>query len=52
MVMIIVLLCGAVPGATILLTAVPLIRYDYYVRRDNRINNYGFRVVCGAGRTL
>ena len=28
------------------------IRYDYYFRRVNRINNYGFRVVCGAGRTL
>ncbi|MCA2894670.1 MAG: SUMF1/EgtB/PvdO family nonheme iron enzyme [Microcystis sp. M048S1] len=28
------------------------IRYDYYFRRVNRINNYGFRVVCVFGRTL
>ncbi|MBC1196814.1 SUMF1/EgtB/PvdO family nonheme iron enzyme [Microcystis aeruginosa BLCCF158] len=28
------------------------IRYDYYFRRVNRINNYGFRVVCIFGRTL
>ncbi|MFN7909952.1 MAG: formylglycine-generating enzyme family protein, partial [Microcystis sp.] len=26
-------------------------RNDYY-RRDNNISNVGFRVVCGAGRTL
>jgi formylglycine-generating enzyme required for sulfatase activity len=28
------------------------IRYDYYFRRVNRINNYGFRVACVFGRTL
>ncbi|MFM6628754.1 MAG: formylglycine-generating enzyme family protein, partial [Microcystis panniformis] len=28
------------------------IRYDYYFRRVNRINNYGFRVVCIFERTL
>ncbi|MFM7474756.1 MAG: SUMF1/EgtB/PvdO family nonheme iron enzyme [Microcystis aeruginosa] len=28
------------------------IRYDYYFRRVNRINNYGFRVVCIFGGTL